>query len=57
MKKTKIFIATLCLLFAVTTIVLPTLALADPQAQQPAPPPPPPPIDWIAIAIALMRLI
>ena len=45
MKKLKVWIATASLLLALTTIVLPTLALADPPqgGTQPAPQPPPPP--------------
>lgn len=59
MKKIKVWIATLSLLLVLTTMVLPTQALADPPlpqgGTQPAPPPPPPPDPlWIVIIRILL---
>ena len=61
MKKVKVWIATLSLLLVMTTLVLPTQVMADPQGTtNPAPAPPapapvpvPPPIDW-ALILALL---
>ena len=58
MKKIKVWIATISLLLVLTTMVLPTHALADPPdpqgPAQPAPPPPPPPPDLITILIRIL---
>ena len=60
MKKIKVLIGTLCLLLVVTTVVLPTTALAepDPQSQQPATGggTSAPDIAWILFLLSLIRL-
>ena len=61
MKKVKIFFATFSLMLILTTMIMPTQALADPPIPQghaqPAPPPPPPPPPPIPLWMLLLGMI